>query len=212
MSDTLQRILDGKVVAIVRGISSKYMIPTVEALRNGGITCVEVTYSLKSEEQSLDTLKSIRMIKEHFGDSVAVGAGTVLTPENVARAKEAGAEYIISPNVDEAVIKATKKMGMISIPGAVTPTEVITAYNWGADIVKLFPAASLGLPYVKALMGPIDGIPLTAVGGIDASNYRDFIYIGCVGVGVGGNLANKKLIEAGDFDAIKKLALEYGLK
>lgn len=212
MSDTLQRILDGKVVAIVRGISSKYMLPTVEALKNGGITCVEVTFSLKSEEQSLDTLKSIRMIKEHFGDSVAVGAGTVLTPDNVARAKEAGAEYIISPNVDEAVIKATKKMGMISIPGAVTPTEVITAYNWGADIVKLFPAASLGLPYVKALMGPIDGIPLTAVGGIYASNYRDFINIGCVGVGVGGNLANKKLIEAGDFDAIKKLALEYGLK
>ena len=173
---------------------------------------MEVTFSLKSEEQSLDTLKSIRMIKENFGDSVAVGAGTVLTPENVARAKEAGAEYIISPNVDEAVIKATKKMGMVSIPGAVTPTEVITAYNWGADIVKLFPAASLGLPYVKALMGPIDGIPLTAVGGIDASNYRDFINIGCVGVGVGGNLANKKLIEAGDFDAIKKLALEYGLK
>lgn len=212
MSDTLQRILDGKVVAIVRGISSKYMIPTVEALKNGGITCVEVTFSLKSEEQSLDTLNSISMIKEHFGDSVAVGAGTVLTPENVARAKEAGATYIISPNVDEAVIKATKKMGMISIPGAVTPTEVITAYNWGADIVKLFPAASLGLPYVKALMGPIDGIPLTAVGGIDAANYRDFINIGCVGVGVGGNLANKKLIEAGDFESIKKLALEYGLK
>lgn len=212
MSDTLQRIIDGKVVAIVRGISSKYMVPTVEALKVGGITCVEVTFSLKSEEQSLDTLKSIRLIKEYFGDSVAVGAGTVLTPENVVRAKEAGAEYIISPNVDESVIKATKKMDMVSIPGAVTPTEVITAYNWGADIVKLFPAASLGLPYVKALMGPIDGIPLTAVGGIDASNYRDFLNIGCVGVGVGGNLVNKKLIEAGDFEAIKKVALEYGLK
>ncbi len=212
MSDTLQRIIDSKVVAIVRGISSKYMVPTVEALKVGGITCVEVTFSLKSEEQSLDTLKSIRLIKEYFGDSVAVGAGTVLTPENVVRAKEAGAEYIISPNVDEAVIKATKKMDMVSIPGAVTPTEVITAYNWGADIVKLFPAASLGLPYVKALMGPIDGIPLTAVGGIDASNYRDFLNIGCVGVGVGGNLVNKKLIEAGDFEAIKKVALEYGLK
>lgn len=212
MSDTLQRIIDGKVVAIVRGISSKYMVPTVEALKVGGITCVEVTFSLKSEEQSLDTLKSIRLIKEYFGDSVAVGAGTVLTPENVVRAKEAGAEYIISPNVDESVIKATKKIDMVSIPGAVTPTEVITAYNWGADIVKLFPAASLGLPYVKALMGPIDGIPLTAVGGIDASNYRDFLNIGCVGVGVGGNLVNKKLIEAGDFEAIKKVALEYGLK
>ncbi len=212
MADTLQRILDGKVVAIVRGISSKDMVQTVQALKDGGITCVEVTFSLKSEEKSLDTLKSIRMIKEHFGDSVAVGAGTVLTPENVYRAKEAGAEYIISPNVDEAVIKATKRLGMVSIPGAVTPTEVIAAYNWGADIVKLFPAATLGLSYIKALMGPIDGIPLTAVGGVDASNYRDFIDAGCVGVGVGGNLVNKKLIEAGDFEAIKNLALEYGLK
>lgn len=212
MADTLQRILDGKVIAIVRGISSKDIIQTVQALKDGGITCVEVTFSLKSEEQSLDTLKSIQMIKEHFGDSVAVGAGTVLTPENVYRAKEAGAEYIISPNVDEAVIKATKRLGLVSIPGAVTPTEVITAYNWGADIVKLFPAATLGLSYIKALMGPIDGIPLTAVGGVDASNYGDFINAGCVGVGVGGNLVNKKLIEAGDFEAIKSLALEYGLK
>ncbi|WMI80258.1 bifunctional 4-hydroxy-2-oxoglutarate aldolase/2-dehydro-3-deoxy-phosphogluconate aldolase [Anaerotignum sp. MB30-C6] len=212
MADTLQRILDGKVIAIVRGISSKDIIQTVQALKDGGITCVEVTFSLKSEEQSLDTLKSIQMIKKHFSDSVAVGAGTVLTPENVYRAKEAGAEYIISPNVDEAVIKATKRLGLVSIPGAVTPTEVITAYNWGADIVKLFPAATLGLSYIKALMGPIDGIPLTAVGGVDASNYGDFINAGCVGVGVGGNLVNKKLIEAGDFEAIKNLALEYGLK
>lgn len=212
MAETLKRILDGKVVAIVRGVSSKDIIQTVQALKDGGITCVEITFSLKSEEQSLDTLKSIRMIKEYFGDSVAVGAGTVLTPENVFRAKEAGAEYIISPNVDEAVIKATKRLGMVSIPGAVTPTEVITAYNWGADIVKLFPAATLGLSYIKALMGPIDGIPLTAVGGVDASNYLEFINAGCVGVGVGGNLVNKKLIEAGDFEAIKNLALEYGLK
>lgn len=212
MAETLKRILDGKVVAIVRGVSSKDIIQTVQALKDGGIICVEITFSLKSEEQSLDTLKSIRMIKEYFGDSVAVGAGTVLTPENVFRAKEAGAEYIISPNVDEAVIKATKRLGMVSIPGAVTPTEVITAYNWGADIVKLFPAATLGLSYIKALMGPIDGIPLTAVGGVDASNYLEFINAGCVGVGIGGNLVNKKLIEAGDFEAIKNLALGYGLK
>ncbi|WP_317856124.1 bifunctional 4-hydroxy-2-oxoglutarate aldolase/2-dehydro-3-deoxy-phosphogluconate aldolase [Chakrabartyella piscis] len=211
MSKVLQKLIDGKVVAIVRGISSKDIIPTVQALKDGGITCVEVTFSMSSEEKSLDTLKSISMIAETFGDEIAVGAGTVLTPENVRRAKEAGATYIISPNVDADVIKETKALGMISIPGAVTPSEALDAYKAGADIVKLFPAASLGLGYVKAVMGPLDGIPITAVGGIDASNYQSFIDAGCVGVGVGGNLVNKKLIEAGDFEAIKQLALEYGL-
>lgn len=212
MAEILQKILDGKVVAIVRGIPSKDIIRTVQALNEGGIACVEVTFSLKSEEESLDALKSIRMIKNYFGNTVAVGAGTVLTGQNVYRAKEAGAKYIISPNVDKEVIRTTKELGMVSIPGAVTPTEVITAYNLGADVVKLFPAASLGLAYVNALMGPIDGIPLIAVGGIDSSNYADFIKAGCVGVGVGGNLVNKNLIGAGDFEAIKNLALEYGLK
>ena len=100
---------------------------------------------------------------------------------------------------------------MISIPGALTPSEIINAYNIGADIVKLFPAATLGLEYVKAITGPITHIPLIAVGGINAENANSFIKSGCIGVGVGGNLVNKKLIEAGDFEAIKKLAQEYKL-
>lgn len=210
--DTLRMIFDKKVIAIVRGISSENIINTVQALKEGGITCVEVTFNAKSEEQSLDTLKSISIIRQHFGDSVAVGAGTVLTAENVFRAKEAGAKYIISPNVNEEVVKATKHIGLVSIPGAMTPTEIINAYNWGADIVKLFPAAALGMSYMKALLGPITHIPVTAVGGIDATNVQDFIDVGCVGVGVGGNLVNKKLIEAGDFKAITKLAMEYRIK
>lgn len=212
MKDVMKMILDTKIIAIVRGISSEYSINTVQALKDGGIRCVEVTFSAKSEEISKDTLKSIAMIKKQFGDTIAVGAGTVLTPENVHRAAQAGAEYIISPNSCEAVIKETKKLGLISIPGAVTPSEIMNAYQWGADIVKLFPAASLGLGYVKALMGPINHIPITAVGGIHAENAQSFLDAGCVGVSVGGNLVNKKLIEAGDFEAVKKLAQEYKLK
>lgn len=211
MKDVMKMIFDTKIIAIVRGISSEYIIDMVQALKDGGIVCVEVTFSAKSEAVSKDTLKSIQMIKEHFGDEIAVGAGTVLTPENVHQAAEAGASYMISPNSCEAVIKETKKLGLISIPGAVTPTEVISAYGWGADIVKLFPAASLGLGYVKALLGPINHIPITAVGGIDASNAQSFIDAGCIGVSVGGNLVNKKLIEAGEFETIKNLALEYKL-
>lgn len=211
MTKTMDKILAGKVIAIVRGISETDILPTVQALKDGGITCIEVTFSMLNHEKSGETLRSIRKIKEHFGDEITLGAGTVLTPEAVVLAKEAGATYIISPNTDEAVIKETKKQGMVSIPGAVTPSEVYQAYCWGADIVKLFPAASLGLGYVKAVLGPLDGIPVTAVGGIDSTNYQSFLDAGCVGVGIGGNLVNKKLIEAGNFAEITKLALEYRL-
>lgn len=207
----MNMIINSKIIAIARGISSDKIINTVQALKNGGIICVEVTFDAKSEERSMDALKSISMIKEYFGGSIAVGAGTVLTPENVQQAAEAGAEYMISPNTCEAVIKETKRLGLISIPGALTPTEIINAYNIGADIVKLFPAATLGLEYVKAITGPITHIPLIAVGGIHSENANLFINAGCVAASVGSNLVNKKLIEAGDLEGIKKLAQEYKL-
>lgn len=211
MKNVMEMILKEKIVAIIRGIHSDYIIDTVTALVNGGIHCVEVTFNAKSEEASRDTLISIRKIKEHFGDEVAVGAGTVLTVENVEDAFEAGAEFMISPNSNKEVIRKTKELGLISIPGAVTPTEIIDAYEMGADIVKLFPAATLGLGYIKAVTGPINHIPLTAVGGVNAENTKDFIEAGCVGVSVGGNLVNRKLIEAGRFEEITLLAKEYKL-
>jgi len=212
LNKTLNMIMDSKIVAIVRGVSSQRIVPAIRALKEGGIVCVEVTFSAGSEERSKDTLKSIALLKEEFGDSIALGAGTVLTVQNVHDAAAAGATYMISPDTNEAVIKETKKMGMISIPGAMTPTEIMTAYSCGADIVKLFPAAVLGLGYIKAIRGPITHIPMTAVGGINAENAQSFLDAGCVGVSVGGNLVNNKLIEAGDYEAIKKLALEYKLR
>jgi len=212
MGNTLNMILESKIIAIVRGISSERIVPTVGALMDGGITCVEVTFSAKSQEESKDTLRAISMLKKEFGDAIALGAGTVLTPQNVRDAASAGATYMISPNAGETVIKETKKLGLVSIPGAMTPTEIITAWNYGADIVKLFPAATLGLKYIGAIRGPITHIPMTAVGGINAQNAQSFLDIGCAGVSVGGNLVSKKLIEAGDYQAITKLALEYNLK
>jgi 2-dehydro-3-deoxyphosphogluconate aldolase/(4S)-4-hydroxy-2-oxoglutarate aldolase len=209
MRDVKKFIIDNEIVAIIRGISSEKIVPTVQALTDGGIKCVEVTFNANDKEISKDTLKSIAMIKDTFGDDVSVGAGTVLTTENVKDAAKAGAEYIISPNTSRDVIYETKSLGLVSIPGAVTPTEIIDAYDMGADIIKLFPAASLGLDYIKAIIGPINHIPLTAVGGINALNAKEFIKIGCVGVSVGGNLVNKKLIEENDFESIKKLAQEY---
>lgn len=136
----LERIKESKIIAIVRGIPSSSIVDLVEAMVKGGVSCVEVTFDQSSEEKSKDSLKAISLIRETFGDRVAVGAGTVMTVEQVHQAVEAGAEYMISPNTNEAVIRETKKLGKISIPGACTPSEAADAYAWGADIVKIFPA------------------------------------------------------------------------
>jgi 2-dehydro-3-deoxyphosphogluconate aldolase/(4S)-4-hydroxy-2-oxoglutarate aldolase len=209
MSEIIEKILESKVVAIIRGISSDYVIDTVQALKDGGIVCVEITFNPNSVEASKDTLKSIRMVREYFKGEIALGAGTVMTAKNVEDAYAAGAEYMISPNVGIEVIKKTKQLGAVSIPGAVTPTEAVTAVEAGADIIKLFPAGDLGVGYLKSLTSPLSHIRFMATGGIHAQNAQDFIKAGAIGVGVGGNLVNKKLIEAGRFEEIRKLAKEY---
>lgn len=147
----LEHIKESKIIAIVRGIPSTSIVDLVEAMVKGGVSCVEVTFDQSSEEKSKDSLKAISLIRETFGDRVAVGAGTVMTVEQVHQAVEAGAEYMISPNTNEAVIRETKKLGKISIPGACTPSEAADAYAWGADIVKIFPAGVFGPAYMKAL-------------------------------------------------------------
>lgn len=209
MSKVLEQIKRDKIIAIVRGIKSEKIVPLAEALWKGGVTCIEVTFDQSSEAGLKETLASIRALKEAAGDRVCVGAGTVLSPEQVREAVQAGAEYIISPNVDETVIRETKELGKISIPGALTPSEVAAAWKQGADIVKLFPAGQFGPSYIKALKAPLSHIPVTAVGGINPDNCADFIRAGAVGVGCGGNLVSKKLVEAGEFEKITETARQY---
>ena len=168
---------------------------------------MEVTFD--QAEGPEETLRSLRIIHQQFPEEILLGAGTVMTAGQVKAAAAAGAGYIISPNTDRAVIETTKELGLISIPGAFTPTEAATAYAWGADVVKLFPAGLLGPAYIKALTGPLPHIPFMAVGGIDAQNMNDFLRAGAVGVGVGGNLVDKKRIAAGKFQEITDLALQY---
>ena len=163
----LDKIINGKIVAIVRGIKSDKILDLVEAMYKGGITCVEVTFDQSSEEKMKDTLTSISKICEIYNEKICVGAGTVMTAEQVRLAIKAGAQYIISPNVDEEVIKETKKLDKISIPGAFTPTETAYAYKLGADIVKLFRAGELGAGYIKAVKAPLKHIPVVAVGGVN---------------------------------------------
>lgn len=208
-NDILSKIIKGKIVAIIRGISSTKIVDLVDSIYKGGINCIEVTFDQTSNEAVKDTLTSIIKIREQFGDRVLVGAGTVMTPAQVQQAVTAGAEYIISPNVDKDVIKETKTMGKISIPGALTPSEVARAYKYGADVVKLFPAGILGPDYIKALKAPLKHIPVLATGGIDHNNCAEFIEAGAVGVGVGGNLVSGKLVNECRFDEIEAIAKKY---
>ena len=206
--DILNELKKAKLVAIMRGIPSEKAVETVEAMKKGGIYCCEVTFDQKAADYS-ETLKSIELIKKTFGDEVLVGAGTVLTVEQVELAFKAGAAYMISPDTNPEDIKRTKELGAVSIPGAMTPTEIMTAWNCGADIVKVFPAGDLGTSYIKAISAPISHVPLIAVGGVNTKNARDFLDAGYIGLGIGSALANKKLVEAGKFDEITKVAEEY---
>lgn len=207
--NNLDFINKNKVVAIVRGIPSGSIADLAKAMVKGGLRCIEVTFDQSSEEGKAETLRSIEILSRNFRDEVLAGAGTVLTPEQVEQAVAAGAEYIISPNVNVEVIKKTKELGKISIPGALTPSEIVTAYEAGADIVKLFPAAVFGPAYFKAVKAPLKHIPMMAVGGVSPENIADFIAVGAVGAGVGGNLVSPKLVAEGSFEEITKIARSY---
>lgn len=195
-----------KIVAIVRRLRNESIVSLAKALYKGGIENIEVTFDLRQPDSFRVTMEGISAIISAMGDKMHVGAGTVVTPELVRMAREAGAQFIVSPNTNLQVIEETRKLGMVSMPGALTPTEAALAHDAGADFVKLFPAGNLGPAYVKAVRAPLSHIEFLAVGGVNENNIRSFIDAGCVGAGVGGNLVNKEWIESGKFDQITALA------
>lgn len=194
-----------RIIVICRGIYGEKLIQTMEALYRGGIRLAEVTFDQRSIDYR-ETLESIAMLQEHFAGRMAIGAGTVVTVNQVEQAYKANAAYIISPNVDEAVIRRTKELGMISIPGALSPSEVLKAHGCGADYVKLFPAARMGSGYIKDLMGPISHVKFIATAGINEENIAEFASIGCVGFGISGRLTDKAVIQAGRFEELQHRA------
>lgn len=205
----LDTIKESKIIAIVRGLPPQQLRSLVEALYAGGINLVEVTFAQHAPETWVDTANGIRMIAKEFEGRVYPGAGTVITLEQLNMAYQAGAQYIISPNADEEIIRATKALGMVSMPGALTATEIVRAHRAGADFVKVFPVDSMGPDYIKALKAPLSHIPLTAVGGVNEKNVASFIKAGASGVGVGGSLIKKDWIAAGQWDRITELAKAY---
>ncbi|MCQ4637425.1 bifunctional 4-hydroxy-2-oxoglutarate aldolase/2-dehydro-3-deoxy-phosphogluconate aldolase [Anaerovorax odorimutans] len=204
----LQQIKKNKLIAIIRGISCAEILDLAEALHQGGVTCMEVTFD-QSGSDFRNTLSSIEQIRTQFDGKLCVGAGTAMSAVQVELAAKAGAQYIISPNTDEAVIEKTRILDLVSIPGAMTATEVAEAYRYGADLVKVFPAGLLGPDYIKALRGPLGHIPLTAVGGIGPENCGAFIRAGASAVGCGGKLVSPDLVRKKQFGTIRDIAEKY---
>ena len=204
--EVIKAVRDGRIIAIIRGFAPEICLKLAEAYAKGGIRLVEVTFNQKSSDSWKDTAAAIHAIKTRFGADMRVGAGTVLTEEQLTMCKDAGGEYMITPNVKPSLIRSCVAQGLVAMPGALTPSEVVDAWEAGASFVKIFPAGSLGPGYVKALRAPLAHIPFLAVGGISVENVADFMRVGCVGAGVGGVLTNKEWIAAGEWDKIADVA------
>ena len=182
---TLSAILKHKIIAIVRGAKPDDVIRIAEALHEGGIKLMEVT--LNSE----NALEVIERLSSTMKDSMHIGAGTVLNVQDTENAIKAGAQFIISPCCNTDVITATKRMGIVSIPGAFTPTEIVNAYSSGGDIIKVFPASG-NINYVREVRAPLPHIPLMPTGGINLENITAFYNSGAVAFGIGTSLVNTK--------------------
>ena len=199
----LQRVVECGIVAVVRFADPGPLVEVVRALADGGVTVAEVTFTVPN------ALDVIREARRQFGDRVLLGAGTVLDPETARAAVLAGAEFIVAPSLNVEVIRLCRRYDKLVMPGAFTPTEVVTAWEAGADIVKVFPADVVGPAFFKALRGPLPQVKLMPTGGVDLTTAAEFLKAGAVCLGVGGQLVEPRAVAAGDFPRVTQLARQY---
>jgi 2-dehydro-3-deoxyphosphogluconate aldolase/(4S)-4-hydroxy-2-oxoglutarate aldolase len=199
----LRQVLDCGLVAVVRSRESQQLVEVVAALAEGGVNVVEITMSVPN---ALDVLRQVR---QALGDRVLLGAGTVLDPETARAVLLAGAEYIVSPVVNIEVIRLCQRYDKLVMPGAFTPTEILTAWEAGADIVKVFPADVVGPAFFKALRGPLPQVRLMPTGGVDLSTAAAFLKAGACCLGVGSQLVEPEAVARRDFNRIRDLARQY---
>lgn len=195
-----------KIVAIIRGAAPEQCKAIADALYAGGIRLMEITYNQKAPESWQATADTIGMLAKEYEGRMFVGAGTVTSPELVEMTAKAGGSFIVSPDTDVMVIKKTRELNLVSMPGAMTPSEIKVAHEAGADFVKLFPIGNLGAGYLKAVKAPLSHIKMTAVGGVNENNAAEFLKAGASGLGVGGNLAKKEWIENGEYGKLTEAA------
>ena len=199
----MTRLEELGVILVVRCETEAQAVEGIHAVVEGGIKAVEVTFTVPGAPAV------IRKVKQVFGESILLGAGTVTDAEQAEDAVDAGAMFLVAPNTDERVIGAAKRLGAPVLPGAFTPTEVVHAWNLGADAVKIFPASLGGPGYIKALKGPLPHIPLIPTGGVDERTVGEFFRAGAFAVGAGGALFDFKRLQAKDYAGMTEIAKRF---
>jgi 2-dehydro-3-deoxyphosphogluconate aldolase/(4S)-4-hydroxy-2-oxoglutarate aldolase len=201
--DTLAKVKELGLVAVIRGPSPELTVKMVDALVAGGVLGIEVTYSTPNAEAV------VAEVAQKYGDQIVLGMGTVLEPAQAQSAKAAGAQFLVSPICDVELVQAMAATGLLVMAGALTPTEVVQAYRAGSDVVKIFPGSVAGPSYIKALRGPLPHIPYMPTGGVSADNVAEWFAAGVVAVGAGSELCPPALAKEGKFDEISKKAADF---
>jgi 2-dehydro-3-deoxyphosphogluconate aldolase/(4S)-4-hydroxy-2-oxoglutarate aldolase len=196
-------MLDAGIVTVVRSPDSQQLVEVAKALADGGVTVMEITFTVPN------ALDVIRQVQQALGEKVLLGAGTVLDPETARAAILAGAEFIVAPTLNLDVIRLCHRYDKLALPGAFSPTEILAAWEAGADIVKVFPADVLGPAFFKAMRGPLPQIRLMPTGGVDLNTAAEFLKAGACCLGIGSQLVEPKAVAAGDFGRIRELAKQY---
>jgi 2-dehydro-3-deoxyphosphogluconate aldolase/(4S)-4-hydroxy-2-oxoglutarate aldolase len=199
----LDRVLDRAIVAVIRAANPDLLVDVAEALLAGGVEVMEVTFTVPRVTEVLE------QVAGKLGGRVLLGAGTVLDAETARVAILSGAEFIVAPSVNVEVIELCRRYSKLAMPGALTPTEVVTAWQAGADIVKIFPSELTGPKYLKALHGPLPHVRLMPTGGVNLDTALDFLKAGACALGIGGSLVDPQALAAGDLKKIESLARQY---
>ena len=202
-TDNLTRVLNSGIVAVIRAPSGEVLVDVAEALLAGGVDCMEIKFTVPKAHQILET------VADRLGDNVLLGAGTVLDPETARTALLAGARFIVSPTVNIDTIRLCKRYTALVMPGALTPTEILTAWEAGADIVKVFPSEVTGPAYLKAVLAPLPQVRLMPTGGVNLQTAAAFLKAGACALGIGGSLVSAEAVKNRDLAGIESLARQY---
>lgn len=206
---SLELLKKYRFVGIFRHIRPEFALRAAQAMYEGGVRIFEITFDPSRDTTMEETGSIIRQLRDYFGPEVCVGAGTVLSVDFARAAWEAGAQFIVAPNTDEQVIAYTKEKGMLSIPGAYSPTEIMHAYKLGADVVKIFPILPHESAYLKNVISPLSHIPFMVTGGINPDTVETFLATGATAVAAGATIVTRELVEQGDFDTIRENARRH---
>jgi 2-dehydro-3-deoxyphosphogluconate aldolase / (4S)-4-hydroxy-2-oxoglutarate aldolase len=202
-NEALDKVRELGLLAVIRGPSPELTVKMVDALVAGGVLGIEITYSTPSAEEV------VRTIRDKYGSSILLGMGTITRPEQVLWASQAGASFIVSPVCESGLVASMVASGLLTMAGALTPTEVFQAFTLGVDVVKIFPGSLGGPAYIKALKGPFPNIPMMPTGGVNAGNVAEWFKTGVVAVGAGSELCPPQFARDGKFDEITKLATDF---